>query len=415
MEDKSVCYYCGTIYDKELEKCPLCGSTVRSSQDEAARPQPRRRLTEQERKERRRKTRGGKFSKKSSKVSARPIMIAALIFLILAVLALAWFIFDMLGWIPGFEDNVERETPAISTQDTSCSELSLSAPEIRLSAEGESAKLEVRVNLYCSETVYVNSMNEAVASVPRDNVQTQETETYKSAVFTVNAVGEGETEIRVTCGGKEAVCKVICEFVAPVDPSADSTSDPTGPDQTDPDPSEPDQTDEPAPSETVGEDYLPEINQEGDVTFTARGEKLTLRVTNLPQGEKATWRSEDESIVKINSYGELTAIGGGKTKVYVTVAGKTAEILVRCNFGDFIDQGAHLESGRSDVSVVVGESFKLYLYDSDGDRIEDVTYEISDSSVCKVEDGLVTATGYGTAEVTIVYYDMEFTCIVRVR
>ena len=97
------------------------------------------------------------------------------------------------------------------------------------------------------------------------------------------------------------------------------------------------------------------------------------------------------------------------------MAGKTTEILVRCNFGDFIDQGAHLESGRSDVTVSVGESFKLYLYDSDGDRIEDVTYEISDSSVCKVEDGVVTATGYGTAEVTIVYYDKEFTCIVRVR
>ena len=405
MEDKSVCYYCGTIYDKELGKCPLCGSTVRSSQDEAARPQPRRRLTEQERRDRRRKSKG-KFSKtkKSSKVSARPIMIAALIFLILAVLALGWFIFDMLGWLPGLEDNVERETPAIEAPDTSCTDLSLSAQQISFTEAGETKELIVQVNLHCNETVYVNSMDGAVVSVSM-NAETKEEETCKSATFVLTAIAEGETEIRITCGAKEAICKVKCEFTTPIDPSGSSQPDPS---ETDPD-----DTDE--PSETVDEDYLPEVNHEGDLTFSARGEKVTLRVTNLPAGETATWTSGDESVVKVNAYGEVTAIGGGKTKILVTVAGKTTELLVRCNFGDFIDQGAHLESGRSDVTVSVGESFKLYLYDSDGDRIEDVTYEISDSSVCKVEDGLVTATGYGTAEVTIVYYDMEFTCIVRVR
>lgn len=405
MEDKSVCYYCGTIYDKELGKCPLCGSTVRSSQDEAERPQPRRRLTEKERKERRRKTHGGKFRKKSSKVSARPIMIAALVFLILAVLALGWFIMDMLGWLPGMEDNVDRETPAISEPDTSCTDLTLNSNTISLTAAGETAQLEVRVNLYCGETVYVNSMDEAVASVVKDQVQTVQTESYKTVTFPVTAVAEGETEIRITCGAREAVCKVVCEFTEPVDSTGDQTPDSSDSDPTDPPPS----------SEGVDEDYLPEVNHEGDITFTARGEKLTLRVTNLPAGETAAWKTDDESIVKVNAYGEVTAIGGGKTKIYVTVAGKTTEILVRCNFGDFIDKGAHLESGRSDVTVVVGESFKLYLFDSDGDRIEDVTYEISDESVCKVEDGVVTAIGYGTSEVTIVYYDMEFTCIVRVR
>lgn len=408
MEDKSVCYYCGTIYDKELGKCPLCGSTVRSSQDEAERPQPRRRLTEKERKERRRKSRsGGKFTKKSSKVSARPIMIAALVFLILAVLALGWFIMDMLGWLPGVEDNVDRETPVLIEPDTSCTELQLSTEQINFTAAGETVELEVRVNLYCNETVYVNSMDESVASVVKQSIRTGETETYKTATFPITAVAEGTTEIRITCGAQSATCKVSCAFTDPVNPSGDS--DPTGSE------ADPDTTDEPATSQGVDEDYLPEVNHEGDITFEARGEKLTLRVTNLPEGETAAWKTDDESVCKINDYGEVTAIGGGKTKIYVTVAGKTTEILVRCNFGDFIDQGAHLESGRSDVTVSVGESFKLYLYDSDGDRIEDVTYEISDSSVCKVEDGVVTATGYGTAEVTIIYYDKEFTCIVRVR
>ena len=405
MEDKFVCYYCGTIYDKELGKCPLCGSTVRSSQDEAERPQPRRRLTEQERKNRRKKSRG-KYSRNGSKVSARPIMIAALIFLILAVLALGWFIMDMLGWVPGFEDKVDRESVSVTNPDTSCTELTLSTQQITFKEIGETAALEVRVNLYCTETVYVNSLDGGIASVAMA-ADTREEDAYKTATFTVTAVAEGQTEIRITCGSMEAVCKVSCVAQTPVD-STGST-----------DGSEPDHSEtESQPAQTNGavdEDYLPEVNCDGSLTFTARGERVTLRVTNLPDGKSATWATGDESVVKVNPYGEVTAIGSGKTKLYVTVAGKTTEILVRCNFGDFVDEGAHLESGRSDVTVSVGESFKLYLYDSDGDRIEDVTYEISDSSVCKVEDGVVTATGYGTAEVTIVYYEQEYTCIVRVR
>ena len=59
MENKVVCYYCGTIYNEERGKCPLCGSSALS--DEAGdRPVQRQRLTEKERRDRRRTAAKGK-------------------------------------------------------------------------------------------------------------------------------------------------------------------------------------------------------------------------------------------------------------------------------------------------------------------------------------------------------------------
>lgn len=401
MEDKSVCYYCGTIYDKELGKCPLCGSTVKSSQDEAARPQPRQRLTEKERKERRRQAKGKYSSKKKSSVSARPILIAALVLLILAVLVMAWFIADMIGWIPGLEDRVERDSQTVQTENKGCEELTISAANLRLEAADATAELEVRVNLYCEETVFVNSSDGSVVSVS-DQAVTGEDETGKTAIFTLTAHKEGKAEIKVTCGDRQAVCAVVCDFsgsAAVGDPTADE---------------EPPASDLPNEPSGVPEDYVPLLNS-GDITLLSRGDKIALRVTNLPAGEQVSWFSTDESVAKVNSYGEVTAIGGGKAKIRVTVCGKTTELLVRCNFGDFIDEGAHLDAYRSDVTVSVGETFALYLYDSDGERIEDVVYVIGDPDICEVTDGIVKAIGYGTTVVTVDYYGVEFECIVRVR
>ena len=401
MEDKSVCYYCGTIYDKELGKCPLCGSTVKSSQDEAARPQPRQRLTEKERKERRRQAKGKYSSKKSRNVSARPILIAALVLLILAVLVMAWFIADMVGWVPGLEDRVERDPQTVVTQSKDCEELTISAANLRMEAADATAELEVRVNLYCEETVFVNSSDASVVSVS-DQAVTGEDETGKTAVFTLICHKEGKAEIKITCGDRQAICAVVCDFSG----SASGENQPSG--------EEPSATDEPNEPFEIPEDFVPQLNS-GDITLLARGEKLALRVTNLPDGEEVSWFSTDESVVKVNSYGEVTAIGGGKAKIRVTVCGKTTELLVRCNFGDFIDEGAHLDAYRSDVTVSVGETFALYLYDSDGERIEDVVYIIGNTDICEVTDGIVKAIGYGTTVVTVDYYGVEFECIVRVK
>ena len=133
MENKVVCDYCGTIYDGSREKCPLCGSTTRA---EAAPAAPRRCLTEEERKARRRtqqeeqraqqdaqrtrreedrqarleERRRVPQKQRSSKAPEaqggipRGYLRAAVVFLTMAVLVVLFFIGDMIGWWPGLED-----------------------------------------------------------------------------------------------------------------------------------------------------------------------------------------------------------------------------------------------------------------------------------------------------------------------
>ena len=76
--------------------------------------------------------------------------------------------------------------------------------------------------------------------------------------------------------------------------------------------------------------------------------------------------------------------------------------------------GAHLQSGREDVSVSVGEKFDLFLYDSKGNHIDDITYTVDDPDICEVKDSYVTALARGTTKITVTYQGQEFVCIVRV-
>ena len=391
MEEKVVCYYCGTIYDADREKCPLCGSSVRSEESAASRPVQRRRITEEERRQRRRAAKG-KFAapkKKKKERDPKGMRIAAFVFLLLAALVVFYFIGDMIGWWPGLENLVDRSGSYEPTAvNTACEELLVDPERIELSAVGETAQMTVSVNLDCEKTVYCISGDERVATVSQTAV-TDIGEDAKSATFTITAVGTGETEITVTCGDKTAVCTVSC-----TDP--EGTTESTQPEES-----------------TAPEDFEPELNYDYDASLYARGESLQLRVTNLPSGVAVTWRSDDETVAKVSQTGEVTAIGGGKTTVTATVGDKSVQIIIRCNFGDAEITGAHLE--RTDVTVRVGEKFDLYLYDSEGEHISDITYTVGNPDVCKVQDGIVTVTGSGTTTITVTFNGQEFTCIVRVH
>ena len=68
---------------------------------------------------------------------------------------------------------------------------------------------------------------------------------------------------------------------------------------------------------------------------------------------------------------------------------------------------------RTDVTVEVGDEFPLYLYNSESEHIDDITYEVDDTSVCKVEDNYVIVVGAGTTKVRVIYNGEEYVCIVR--
>lgn len=389
MENKVVCYYCGTIYDESRGKCPLCGSAL-TSDDEESRPVQRRRITDQERRERQRAAKG-KYSapkkKKTKNPDPKPFQVAALVFLILAVLVVFYFIGDMIGWWPGLEDRIVREDQYHSEKvNDVCETLLLDTERIELAQPGDTYVLTVSVNVSCGKTLYCVSNDESVAAISKE-AQTEIGEELKSAAFTVTAAGYGETEIQIACGDKNAVCTVFCgnpdESVAPTEP--------IGP-----------------------EDFVPELNYPLDASLYAKGATLMLRVMNLPANMKVDWSSEDVTVAKVSQNGIVTAISGGKTKVIAQVGDQKAEVLIRCTFGSNPNNGAHLQLTDVTLSLARSETYDMFLYDSDGVHISDITYTIENPNVCEVKNGVVTPKNRGTTNVIITYNGTEYICIIRV-
>ncbi len=391
MENKVICYYCGTIYDENRGKCPLCGSALTAGSDEP-RPVQRRRITDEERRERQRAAKG-KYSApkklKKKKIDPKPFRIAALLFLILTVLVVFYFIGDMIGWWPGLEDRIEREDYSkIDENADACEKLELDRgnERIELSAPGESVELTASVNLNCGKSMYCVSSNERVAAVSNE-ARTEIGTESKSASFTVTAVGYGQAKIEITCGDQTASCTVIClDPNAPVDPT----------------------------EATEPEEFVPQLNYPLDASLFSRGEKLMLRVTNLPTGMKVNWTSDDVTVAKVDQNGIVTAISGGKTIVTAQVGDQIAEVLVRCTFGDYADDGAYLKYTDVTLSLARSETLNLFLYDRDDERITNIVYTVDNPNVCEVKDGVVIVKNYGTTNVTVRYNGKEYTCIVRV-
>ncbi len=385
MEEKVVCYYCGTVYPLADQKCPLCGSTRHTEYQQI--PQRRERVQEPQRQKS--TTKGGKFSaaKKSSSKAPKGVLIAALILLALAVVFVTWFIGDMIGWWGGLEDNVERESLPVVEVNEECTLLRAEPARLDFTELGETLSLTVSVNPECREVLYCTSSDPKVVSVSEEG-STEEGLEEKSVTFTLTAVAEGETTVEIVCGKKNQSCLVtVCKLT---------------PEQTEP--SQPVQPD-------VDPNFVPELNRM-EVTFEEAEATVTLKVTNLPDGAEVIWRSSDETIVTVDADGVLKAVNGGEATVVAEVNGKQTEVKVYCEFATANNNdGAHLE--RTDVTVEVGDEFPLYLYNSESEHIDDITYEVDDTSVCKVEDNYVIVIGAGTTKVRVIYNGEEYVCIVR--
>ena len=423
MENKVVCSYCGTVYDASEEKCPLCGGRLCTPLTEETRPVQHQRLTEEERRMRRRKAdKGGKYaasghsSKKKPRKKAKEknakrtksLLVTALVFLILAVAALTWFIGDMIGWWPGLEDLIDRDSDNVSVNvDQNCTHLELSDSVLNFSHPGEKAALRMSVNSGCTEKVTISFPDAAVASAEISK-ETEKGEELKTDTIVVTAMAEGSTKISFTCGEHSAVCEIRVgqSATAPVETQV---SEETG---AEPDASETPESTEPSEPVQPDEDFEPKLNFPEDLSLYHRGETVPLRVMNLPAGQKVTWSSDDETVAKVDKYGVVTAISGGSAKITAQVCGKTAEVLIRCPFDESGDVGAHL--AYSDVTISVGETYYLYLLDIDDYRISDVVYTVDNEGVCSLEDGKVTGLTPGTATFTLTYNTKEYECIVRV-
>lgn len=385
MENKAVCHYCGTIYDAEQGKCPLCGSSAQEKSQRA--PAQRKRSTEQERRPRTvretpRTPAREKAPKPEQNRNTKGLLTTALVFLALSVLVVLYFIGDMIGWWPGLENLVDREglTSTVNVE-TSCTVLRVEPENLLLSQVGQTQEMTVFVNDTCEEKLYCSSSDEAVVTIA-ETAQTAIGTDEKSATFTLTAAGEGTATVIVKCGSREAKCTVTCGT-----PTDDSL----------------------AP--TLPADYEPLLNAGRQLTLTRKGQGILLEVDNLPEGITAAWSSSDEAVAEIDERGILVAVAPGTATITANVGGKTVSLQVDCEF-DAEDDGAHLQ--YEDVTISIGETLGLYLYDAAGNRLDGAEYKVKNPNICDMEGSAVVGISRGTTNVTVTYQGREFTCIVRV-
>lgn len=406
------CEYCGTEYNSSLPQCPLCGKpaapgTAQGTGKAAAPKKGGARLV----------SKGDQKKEKPARDQDRiPQWMWAVICVVLglAVLVGALYFVYIMGFF-GRKSTNEAFQPSETTQQQTpeapqpeepevpdepqepevvkCTSLTLSQTKVTLDEKGGRIFLTaVTQPSDCQEPLTYASGDETVATVNDAGM--------------ITAVGPGETEITVACGDVTKVCLVVCEF------EEETVDEPVTPDE----PEEPDEPQGPA------EDGSDASLSSTDFTLFHPGETTTLTVRDAPAGAAITYVSSDSSVATVSGTGLVTAVGSGTATITVTVNSTKLTCIARCNLGESTENGGGTTEAagpctisHSDVSLFsAGEQFTIQLTDANGDAVPGLSWSTSDSSVCTVgTGGVVTATGKGTATVSVTYGGQTYSCIVR--
>ncbi|MBE6932643.1 MAG: hypothetical protein E7464_04620 [Ruminococcaceae bacterium] len=280
MNNTIICEYCGTLYNPEEGRCPICqGQPGNSNNYMGDHYDYDERPMEEEAHERR--PIGGK--------------IAALIALILLFVGFTGYILYSFELLPFLKPAVEEEV----LQNIPCTQLAVDAAELTLEEAGASIQLQTAVEPANTTDQIIFSVDDStIASVTQDG--------------TITAKAPGETTVAIMCGKYTAYCTVICSFEAD-DPEPEPEPEP------DPDPGVP------AP----GADPL-SISAE-DISFFEKTENTMLVLTG-GDGSIPEWESSDEAVVRVDETGYVEAVGGGTATVTATVGSESVSCIVRCQF-----------------------------------------------------------------------------------
>ena len=153
--------------------------------------------------------------------------------------------------------------------------------------------------------------------------------------------------------------------------------------------------------------------------------------------DKVTYTSGDESVVTVDEYGRVTAVGEGETVIVIACGDKRIETPAVVNFGTAATEttAAPVEgtsgTGASGTNVATPSSGVLKLKKTDvtisrrgvyitlelenGISAESVKWTTSDSGVATVYNGNVTAIGRGTCVIFAEYEGQVAECVVRCK
>ena len=214
------------------------------------------------------------------------------------------------------------ETEEIFTEPTiPCTSLALTSGVAELNREGQYWLLHVTV-------------------MPEDTTDQLVYTSEDESIVTVNeqgriaAVGEGETNVYITCGEKQIKCKVVVKFE---EASSEVTTDQaaTEPESVDHE-DIPDESQAPTQAETQEATEPTEENvvlklKDSDLSSSVRGVSFELKLDCNLKPEDITWLTLDSSVAIVKN-GVVTTIGPGRTKIVAQYKGQQAECIIRCTF-----------------------------------------------------------------------------------
>lgn len=180
-----------------------------------------------------------------------------------------------------------------------CTGLAMSSGVDTLTSEGGKWLLHVLVTPEdTTDTVEYRSEDESVVTVTADGC--------------ITAVGNGTTNVVVTCGDQTLKCPVTVAIEAQTEPSTEATKATVAT--------------EAATEATTGSTTLK--LKKSDITFGKIGVYTTLELDCDLKPEDVKWRTSDSSIAMVRN-GVVTAMGKGVAKITATYNGESVSCVVR--------------------------------------------------------------------------------------
>jgi uncharacterized protein YjdB len=143
------------------------------------------------------------------------------------------------------------------------------------------------------------------------------------------------------------------------------------------------------------------LNKLKATVYLGGDDTVSLKVTGI-EG-KVQWKSENESIAKVNENGLVTAVKSGSTQVKAIINGITftCKITVKNPF-----------ISKSSLSIHTGQTSRLNVVGISAA----ITWKSSNSSIATVDkNGVITARKAGTVTITAVIKGKKYTCKVTVK
>lgn len=160
--------------------------------------------------------------------------------------------------------------------------------------------------------------------------------------------------------------------------------------------------------------------------------QVSAVITPEDTTDQLIFTSANEAIAKVSADGKIEAVAAGETTVTAT-CGKISAV---CNV--VVKAPAQTENptqstdttepttqpnseftgpfktNKSDVAIVVDETFQLKLLDSKKNVIP-VTWTVENSDICTVDGNVVKGKSVGKTTISVTYEGETYSCIVRVR